>query len=77
MIVDERHELLSSKRGVLLLELYPGRGCAALTSRLQTWGMSATLGNLDEAMRVLIGPVMRHSARRARADSAARSTRKS
>ncbi|MGL5005755.1 MAG: helicase-related protein, partial [Casimicrobium sp.] len=45
---------LSSKRGVLL-ELCLAR---LRTQRPQTmtWGMSATLGNLDEAMRVLIGP---------------------
>ncbi len=54
VIVDEWHELLSSKRGTLLeLTLSRLRGG---TRRLQTWGMSATLGNLDEAMRVLIGP---------------------
>ncbi|MGL4233990.1 MAG: ligase-associated DNA damage response DEXH box helicase [Casimicrobium sp.] len=54
VIVDEWHELLSSKRGVLL-ELCLAR---LRTQRPQTmtWGMSATLGNLDEAMRVLIGP---------------------
>lgn len=58
VIVDEWHELLSSKRGVLLeLCLTRLRGEAKRTRRsLQTWGMSATLGNLDEAMRVLIGP---------------------
>ena len=54
VIVDEWHELLSSKRGVLLeLCLTRLRGG---NRQLQTWGMSATLGNLDEAMRVLIGP---------------------
>ena len=54
VIVDEWHELLSSKRGVLLeLCLTRLRGA---NKKLQTWGMSATLGNLDEAMRVLIGP---------------------
>ena len=54
VIVDEWHELLSSKRGVLLeLCLTRLRGA---NRHLQTWGMSATLGNLDEAMRVLIGP---------------------
>ena len=58
VIVDEWHELLSSKRGVLLeLCLTRLRGEARRSRRaLQTWGMSATLGNLDEAMRVLIGP---------------------
>ena len=58
IVVDEWHELLSSKRGVLL-ELCLSRvrgGRKRGSKRLQTWGMSATLGNLDEAMRVLIGP---------------------
>jgi len=50
-IVDEWHELLSTKRGVQL-EL----GLARLrhwNAALRVWGLSATLGNLDEAMRVL------------------------
>ncbi len=58
VIVDEWHELLSSKRGVLL-ELTLARlrnATRASNAPLMTWGMSATLGNLDEAMRVLIGP---------------------
>jgi ATP-dependent helicase Lhr and Lhr-like helicase len=58
VIVDEWHELLSSKRGVLL-ELCLARLHNAKKpsdAPLMTWGMSATLGNLDEAMRVLIGP---------------------
>ncbi len=58
VIVDEWHELLGSKRGVLL-ELCLARLRSAKTpsdAPLMTWGMSATLGNLDEAMRVLIGP---------------------
>jgi len=54
LIVDEWHELLSSKRGVLL-ELCLARLRGA-NRDLRTWGMSATLGNLDEALRVLIGP---------------------
>jgi ATP-dependent helicase Lhr and Lhr-like helicase len=54
VIVDEWHELLSSKRGVLL-ELCLAR-LRAQRPQMMTWGMSATLGNLDEAMRALIGP---------------------
>ena len=54
VIVDEWHELIGSKRGVQL-EL-----CLAhlrtLNPRLQTWGLSATLGNLHEALDVLTGP---------------------
>ena len=58
VIVDEWHELMSSKRGTLLeLTLTRLRGASTQPkTKLQTWGMSATLGNLDEAMRVLIGP---------------------
>ncbi len=58
VVVDEWHELLGSKRGVLL-ELCLARLRNAKkpsADPLMTWGMSATLGNLDEAMRVLIGP---------------------
>jgi len=54
VVVDEWHELIGSKRGVQvqlalsrLRRWQPG---------LQVWGMSATLGNLDEALRVLCGP---------------------
>ncbi|MEL7024069.1 MAG: ligase-associated DNA damage response DEXH box helicase [Pseudomonadota bacterium] len=51
VVVDEWHELLGSKRGVQL-ELCLAR-LRALRPELQTWGLSATLANLDEAMSVL------------------------
>lgn len=54
VIVDEWHELLGSKRGVLL-ELALAR-LRALNPGLQVWGLSATLGNLDAAMEALLGP---------------------
>lgn len=54
VVVDEWHELLGSKRGVQaqlaiarLRSFHPG---------LAAWGLSATLGNLEEAMHVLCGP---------------------
>lgn len=54
VVVDEWHELFGSKRGVQtqlalarLRRWRPG---------LMTWGMSATLGNVDAAMRALLGP---------------------
>ncbi len=54
VVVDEWHELIGSKRGVQvqlalarLRRWQPG---------LLVWGMSATLGNLDEALQVLCGP---------------------
>lgn len=50
--IDEWHELLGSKRGVIVelcisqLKFY--------IPKLKIWGISATIGNLDEAMDVLI-----------------------
>jgi ATP-dependent Lhr-like helicase len=54
VVVDEWHELLGSKRGVLL-ELALAR-LRKGAPHLQTIGLSATLGNLDEAFDVLVGP---------------------
>jgi hypothetical protein len=54
IVVDEWHELLGSKRGVLLeLDLARLRQIAPTT---RTWGLSATIGNLEEAMLALLGP---------------------
>lgn len=52
VIVDEWHELLDSKRGVLL-QLCLAR-LRELAPSLRTWGLSATLGNLGEARDVLL-----------------------
>src|SRR5690606_12902648 len=52
IVADEWHELLGSKRGVLT-ELAISR-LKALTSNLRIWGISATIGNIDEALEVLI-----------------------
>ena len=57
VVVDEWHELLGSKRGVLL-ELALAR-LRAINPRLRIWGLSATLGNVDEALTVLLGPHQR------------------
>ncbi len=54
VIVDEWHELLGSKRGVQT-ELVVSR-LRALASGLRVWGLSATLGNLQEARDALLGP---------------------
>jgi len=54
VVVDEWHELLGSKRGIQT-ELALSR-LRALRPGLQTWGISATIGNLDEALDVLLGP---------------------
>ncbi len=59
--VDEWHELLGSKRGVQVelaisrlvhLQEIPSR-------RPMIWGISATIGNLDEAGEVLLSPLQR------------------
>jgi ATP-dependent Lhr-like helicase len=55
-VVDEWHELLSTKRGVQA-ELGLAR-LAAWSTSLRVWGLSATIGNLDEAMAVLTRPVL-------------------
>lgn len=50
--VDEWHELLGTKRGVMTeLALAYLRGHVPA---LRTWGITATIGNLDEAMDVLL-----------------------
>ncbi len=53
VVVDEWHELIGNKRGTLLqLGLSRLRN---LKPELRVWGLSATLGNLDEAMQTLAG----------------------
>ena len=62
--VDEWHELLGSKRGVQVeLALSRLAGCISESSRAESsasfgiWGISATIGNLDEARAVLMSPL--------------------
>jgi ATP-dependent Lhr-like helicase len=56
VVVDEWHELIGNKRGVQVqLALARLRGWRSNSAALQTWGMSATLGNLKEAMHTLLG----------------------
>jgi ATP-dependent Lhr-like helicase len=54
VVVDEWHELIGSKRGVqtqlALARLWQ------FNPQLVVWGLSATLGNLEEAMAVLCHP---------------------
>jgi ATP-dependent Lhr-like helicase len=52
VVVDEWHELLGTKRGVLL-QLGLAR-LRRLAPSLRVWGLSATLGNLAEARDVLL-----------------------
>ena len=51
VIVDEWHELLSSKRGVLA-ELGLAR-LRAVSPHVQVWGISATIGNMEQSLEVL------------------------
>jgi len=53
IVVDEWHELLGSKRGVLV-ELALSR-LKAINPSLKIWGISATIGNLEEAKEILLG----------------------
>jgi ATP-dependent Lhr-like helicase len=54
--VDEWHELLGSKRGVQV-ELAISRIVNCTGSRVAVWGISATIGNLEEAKEVLLSPL--------------------
>jgi ATP-dependent Lhr-like helicase len=54
VIVDEWHEFLGTKRGVQL-ELVVSR-LRAMSPHLRLWALSATLPDLDGAMRALLGP---------------------
>ncbi|HEY7396403.1 MAG TPA: DEAD/DEAH box helicase, partial [Gemmatimonadaceae bacterium] len=53
VVVDEWHELMGSKRGVQV-ELALAR-LRHLQPTVRTWGLSATIGNLDEAKDTLLG----------------------
>ncbi|MGD8991310.1 MAG: ligase-associated DNA damage response DEXH box helicase [Desulfobacterales bacterium] len=53
IIVDEWHELMGSKRGVLA-QLAMAR-LQGWCPQLRIWGLSATLGNTHTAMQVLLG----------------------
>ncbi len=53
VIVDEWHELIANKRGVQV-QLALAR-LRRWNPNLVVWGLSATLGNLDDALRALVG----------------------
>lgn len=53
IIVDEWHELLGTKRGVQT-ELALSR-LKTIAPKMRIWGISATIGNLPQAMEVLLG----------------------
>jgi ATP-dependent Lhr-like helicase len=52
LVADEWHELVGTKRGVLL-ELALSRLRGIRGDAFRTWGISATIGNMEEAMAVL------------------------
>ena len=53
IVSDEWHELLGSKRGVLM-ELALSR-LKAVNPALKIWGISATIGNMEQSLQVLLG----------------------
>lgn len=53
VVVDEWHELMGTKRGTMT-ELALAR-LRKINPQLRIWGMSATLGNTEEAMQTLCG----------------------
>lgn len=54
VVVDEWHELLGSKRGIQV-ELALSSFKELSQNQLKIWGISATIGNLAEAQKVLLG----------------------
>lgn len=59
IVVDEWHELLGSKRGVQI-ELALSR-LKAMNPNLKVWGISATIGNIEEAKHILLGNKQEHA----------------
>lgn len=53
IVVDEWHELMGSKRGVQV-ELALSR-LRTVAPKMKVWGISATIGNMQEAMKALHG----------------------
>ena len=54
VVVDEWHELMGSKRAVQC-ELFLSK-FRNLSPEMMTWGISATIGNMEESIEVLMGP---------------------
>jgi ATP-dependent Lhr-like helicase len=53
LVADEWHELMGSKRGVQV-ELALSR-LKTIAPELKVWGISATIGNMDQAVHALLG----------------------
>lgn len=68
MVVDEWHDLLGNKRGVQI-ELALSQ-LKALAPDLRIWGISATIGNLEEAKEALMGTDRSSNAQVIRSDLA-------
>lgn len=66
LVVDEWHDLLGTKRGVQM-EL-AASVLKTWASGLKIWGISATIGNLEEAMETLLGEDRKWKGRVIRAD---------
>lgn len=64
VVVDEWHELVGNKRGVQV-QLALAR-LSGWNPRLQVWGMSATLGNLPDALATLMPTLPPRAPRRAK-----------
>jgi ATP-dependent Lhr-like helicase len=58
LVADEWHELMGSKRGVQV-ELALSR-LKAVAPGLKVWGISATIGNMEEALEALLGSYYRN-----------------
>lgn len=54
IVIDEWHELMGNKRGVQV-QLAMAFIRSKLQHPIKVWGISATIGNLDEAFRALLG----------------------
>lgn len=54
IIIDEWHELMGNKRGVQV-QLALAYIRQSLPQTIRTWGISATIGNLEDACRILLG----------------------
>ncbi len=58
VVCDEWHELMGSKRGVQM-ELALSR-LKTICPKLRVWGISATIGNMDQAVEALLGNSSRY-----------------
>lgn len=66
VVVDEWHELMGSKRGVQV-ELALSR-FKKLSPSLKIWGISATIGNMEQAVEALLGSTLTEPGKIIRAD---------